>query len=78
MLMQYFNKQSKYHIFLLLLSSYDMEMHMVHVEDKYISAEGVVDTEGAKLDPKGFAVLAIFFEVDDSAKLSRLLLHCGR
>ena len=64
MLTQYFNKQSKYHIFLLLPSSYDMEMHMVHVEDRYIS-DGQIDWDGALADKYGIAVLAILFDVDD-------------
>jgi len=46
--------------------AYDMEMHMVHVEDHHISKEGEIDWDGAKGDKHGIAVLAIFFEVQDS------------
>ena len=43
---------------------YPLEMHMVHIEDKYIDAEGTYDMDGALADPNGLAVLGIFFDVD--------------
>ena len=39
-------------------------MHMVHIEDKYIDAEGTYDMDGALDDPNGLAILGIFFDVD--------------
>ena len=39
-------------------------MHMVHIEDKYIDAEGTYDMDGALGDPNGLAILGIFFDVD--------------
>ena len=39
-------------------------MHMVHIEDKYIDAEGTYDMDGALADPNGLAILGIFFDVD--------------
>jgi hypothetical protein len=41
-----------------------MEMHMVHVEDKFVNASGEIDWAGAKADSVGIAVLAVFFKVD--------------
>ena len=43
---------------------YALEMHMVHIEDKYIDSEGTYDWDGALTDPNGLAVLGIFFNVD--------------
>ena len=45
---------------------YPLEMHMVHIEDKYIDSKGTYDLNGALGDPMGLAVLAFFFEVDNS------------
>ena len=41
-------------------------MHMVHVEDQFIAADGTIDAGSAVADPKGLAVLGIFFKVDPS------------
>ena len=42
-------------------------MHMVHIEDKYINkATKEYDWDGAIADPKGLAVLAMFFRVDNN------------
>lgn len=46
--------------------SYPLEMHMVHVEDQFIAADGTIDAGSAVADPKGLAVLGIFFKVDPS------------
>ena len=43
---------------------YPLEMHMVHIEDRYINAEGTYDLHGALADPNGLAVLGIFFDAD--------------
>ena len=41
-----------------------MEMHMVHIEDRYIDSDGTYDWNGALADANGLAVLGIFFNVD--------------
>ena len=41
-----------------------MEMHMVHVEDRFIGKNGQVDAAGAVGNKFGLAVLGIFFHVD--------------
>ena len=38
---------------------------MVHVEDKYVGADGTIDVTGATSDGSGLAVLGIFFRVDN-------------
>ena len=38
---------------------------MVHIEDKYVKADGSLDTAGALADGSGLAVLGIFFRVDN-------------
>ena len=38
---------------------------MVHIEDKYVKADGSLDTTGALADGSGLAVLGIFFRVDN-------------
>jgi carbonic anhydrase len=43
---------------------YPLEMHMVHIEDRYINSEGTYNWTAALADPNGLAVLAIFFQVD--------------
>jgi len=43
---------------------YPMEMHMVHVEDRFIGKNGQVDAAGAVGNKFGLAVLGIFFHVD--------------
>ena len=49
------------------MSSFPLEMHMVHIEDRFINfATGEYDLAAAVADPKGLAVLAIFFQVDNS------------
>ena len=55
------------HSFSHCTSSYPLEMHMVHVEDKFVDfSTGEVDLAGALEDPLGLAVLGIFFEVDNT------------
>ena len=42
-----------------------MEMHMIHIEDKYINkTTKEYDWDGALADPKGVAVMDMFFRVD--------------
>ena len=50
--------------FICFAHRYALEMHMVHIEDKYIDSEGTFDLDGALADPNGLAVLGIFFNVD--------------
>ena len=49
----------------ILLYRFPLEVHLVHVEDKYIGADGTVDADGAFADGSGLAVLGIFFRVDN-------------
>jgi len=42
---------------------YALEMHMVHIEDEFIGADGTIDFARAVQDPLGIAVLAVFFKV---------------
>jgi len=44
--------------------SFPLEMHMVHVNKKFVDDSGCVDWTGATTDPKGLAVLGIFFCID--------------
>ena len=45
---------------------YPLEMHLVHIEDKFINFKsGKFDWEAAVKDKYGLAILAIFFYVDD-------------
>ena len=50
--------------FICFTHRYALEMHMVHIEDKYIDSDGTYDWDGALADPNGLAVLGIFFNVD--------------
>jgi len=43
---------------------YPMEMHMVHVEDRFVGPKGAVDAAAATSNNHGLAVLGIFFHVD--------------
>merc|ERR1719251_229738 len=43
---------------------YPMEMHMVHVEDRFVGPKGAVDAAAATSHKHGLAVLGIFFHVD--------------
>lgn len=45
--------------------SFPLEVHMVHVEDQYVGADGTIDVTGATSDSSGLAVLGIFFRVDN-------------
>lgn len=47
-------------------NSFPLEMHMVHIEDKFINfTDGTYDIGAAVADPLGLAVLGIFFQVDN-------------
>ena len=48
-----------------VLYRFPLEVHMVHVEDKYVGADGTIDVTGATSDGSGLAVLGIFFRVDN-------------
>ena len=39
-------------------------MHMIHVEDRFISKDGKVDFASAAENPYGLAILGILFNVD--------------
>jgi hypothetical protein len=43
-----------------------MEMHMVHVEDNFISGDGTIDLTAAVADAHGLSILAVLFEVDNN------------
>jgi len=45
--------------------AYPLEMHMVHIEDQFIAADGTVDLVAATADPYGIAVLGMFFKVNN-------------
>ena len=45
-------------------------MHMVHVEESYVNYDGSIDWTSAKKDASGLAVLGVFFQVDEGAKVS--------
>jgi len=45
--------------------AYALELHLVHVEDQFIDADGTVRFGDAKKDKHGIAVLGIFFDVKD-------------
>ena len=49
----------------ILLYRFPLEVHLVHVEDQYILADGTVDADSAFADGSGVAVLGIFFRVDN-------------
>jgi len=45
---------------------YPLEMHLVHIEDRFINfTDGTYDSTAAGADKYGYAVLAIMFDVDD-------------
>jgi len=55
--------------------AYPLEMHMVHVEDRFIEADGTVDIAAAAADPHGLAVLGIFFWVDPKKTQNQMPLE---
>jgi len=44
--------------------SYPLEMHMVHVEDRFIKPDGTVDFASAKANSHGIAILSVLFHVN--------------
>lgn len=46
--------------------AYPLEMHMVHVEDRYVNEMGGIDWAGATSDKYGLAVLGVFFHVEET------------
>jgi len=46
-------------------NAYPLEMHMVHVEDRFISEDGWVNFAGAKANADGVAILSILFYVNN-------------
>ena len=56
----------KHTYFLYFTLSFPLEMHMVHIEDKFINfTTGEYDIGAAVQDPLGLAVLGMFFQVDN-------------
>lgn len=46
--------------------AYPLEMHLIHIEDRYINDEGKVDFAAAANDAHGLSVLAVLFKVDNN------------
>ncbi len=49
-----------------LILSYPLEMHMVHIEDKFIDRDGTVIVGAAEGDAHGLSILAVLFHVDNN------------
>merc|ERR1711936_1368216 len=46
-------------------NAYPLEMHMIHIEDEFISVTGRIKFTKAFKSPLGVAILSVFFRVDD-------------
>ena len=55
-----------------------MEVHLVHINGKYIGPKGYVKAADALADKYGAAVLGIFFHIDNSKpQVSHFFVYSG-
>jgi len=44
---------------------FPLEMQMIHVEDRFVGPDGMIDVAAAEMDPNGLAILSVLFKVNN-------------